>query len=195
MQLSINERGTRWVKRARNTYFYKGLEAVVKGLIERGHAAIRGWPVIFGRNLRSGEKVTRYVARNDAGVDYAAREKERESGHKVPLHAAPALRRTAVMHEARARARPVVTLVKRIVPPLLYQRNTRSLFQPRPLLRPLESEGWRSSLIATRRIYLPAALERRNNTRWYSFISKFKGRSVATNGNSIRNDDALDGRY
>lgn len=51
MQLSINERGTRWVKRARNTYFYKGLEAVVKGLIERGHAAIRGWPVIFGRNL------------------------------------------------------------------------------------------------------------------------------------------------
>ena len=56
------------------------------------------------------------MARNDAGVDYAAREKERESGHKVPLHAAPALRRTAVMHEARARARPVVTLVKRIVP-------------------------------------------------------------------------------
>lgn len=37
--------------RARNTYFYKGLEAVVKGLIGRGHAAIRGWPVIFGRNL------------------------------------------------------------------------------------------------------------------------------------------------
>lgn len=76
--------------RARNTYFYKGLEAVVKGLIGRGHAAIRGWPVIFGRNLQSGEKVTRYVARNDAGVDYAARERERErAGIRSPCTPRP----------------------------------------------------------------------------------------------------------
>lgn len=62
-----------------------------------------------------GKKVTRYVARNDGGVDY----KRRESGHKVPLHA---LRHTAVMHEPSSvcmRVHRAFVLVMDIPPPLL----------------------------------------------------------------------------